>query len=150
MLAVALSVYLIQLWQPERQVQLHSLHLVAALEAQDWEEVAELIDAEYADQWGHDRPLLVSRIRAMLRYTQDLRIQAHGAWVELSDSGGEWHARITADGEENEVNAIIEQHVNAVAEPFELQWRHRSWKPWDWKLVRVTNAEFQLPAGMPF
>jgi len=30
--------------------------------------------------------------------------------------------------------------------PFELQWRRISGKPWDWKLIRVSNPELQLPS----
>jgi hypothetical protein len=31
--------------------------------------------------------------------------------------------------------------------PFELRWRHESWKPWDWKLVEVHNPELEVPAA---
>jgi len=150
LLAVAAGTYLFQLWQPERQVKLHSQHLVSAFKERDKEALEGFIDLEYQDQWGHDRAQLVSRLDKVLRYTRDLQIQTQGAWVEISRDRGEWHARITVEGEPSEVNTLIAQHVNAVSEPFELQWRRRSWKPWDWKLVRVTNTEFQLPAGMPF
>ena len=150
LLAVAAGTYLFQLWQPERQVKLHTRHLIAALEGRDRDAFAEFIAAEYRDQWEHDRTQLVSRLERVLRYTRDLQIQPHSAWVEISDDRGEWHARITIEGEASEVNTLIAQHVNPVAEPFTLQWQRRSWKPWDWKLVGVTNPEFQLPAGMPF
>ena len=149
-LTLAAAAYLFQLWQPERQVKLHSLHLVHALEERDWDATAGFLDPDYRDQWGHDRTQVLERLRAVMHYARNLRLRANPSWVELSADQGEWHARITVEGDEGEVNTMIEQHVNAVAEPFVLQWRRRSWKPWDWKLVRVSNSEFQLPAGLPF
>ena len=150
LLAVAAGVYLFQLWQPERQVALHSQHLLAALEERDVEAIAEFVDPAYQDQWKHDRRLLLSRLGAVLRYARDLDLQVNSAWVELNGDEAAWHARIIVDGGEHDVDALIEQHVNAVAEPFKLQWRRQSWKPWDWKLVSVTNSEFEPPSGMPF
>ena len=150
LLMVAAAAYLFQLWQPERQVKLHSLHLITALEERDWNATAEFLDVEYEDQWGHDRTRVLERLGGVMSYTRDLRVRAQSAWVECSADEGEWHARIIVEGEESEVNTVVAQYVNAVVEPFVLQWRRRSWKPWDWKLVGVTNPEFQLPPGMPF
>ena len=150
LLAVAVGVYLFQLWQAERQVSLHSLHLVTAIEERDVEAIGEFLAPEYRDQWDHDRASLLSRLGTVLRYTRDLDVQANVAWVEVNGDEGSWHAKITIEGAETEVNTMIKQHMNAVAEPFQLQWRRQSWKPWDWQLVRVTNSEFKLPAGTPF
>ena len=150
LLAVAAGVYLFQLWQPERQVSLHSIHLVEALEERDLDAVASFLNAGYQDQWGHDRASLLSRLGTVLRYARDLDVQANGAWVELNGNEAAWYAKITVQGGEGEVNAIIENHVNPVVEPFKLQWRRESWKPWDWTLVGVTNSEFQLPPGTPW
>ena len=150
LLAVAAGVYLFQLWLPERQVALHTQHLIEALEERDVQAVGEFVDPTYKDQWGHDRELLLSRLGAVLRYARDLDLQLNGAWTELNGDEAFWNARITVVGGEHEVDALIEQRVNAVAEPFRLQWRRQSWKPWDWKLVGVTNSEFELPPGMPF
>ena len=47
---------------------------------------------------------------------------------------------------------VIEHHrlagdltILATAAPFELEWRRQSAKPWDWKLVRVSNASLEIP-----
>jgi hypothetical protein len=36
--------------------------------------------------------------------------------------------------------------VNKLPSPFELEWRRLSGKPWDWKLVGVSNPACQIPA----
>ncbi len=45
------------------------------------------------------------------------------------------------------MSAFVNERVNTLETPFELQWQQQSGKPWDWKLVAVTNAELELPAA---
>lgn len=143
-----IGLYLHQLWDPERQVRLHSAHLIVALEQKDWPDVKEFLDASYTDQWGHDQTSVVTRLRQVLPYARNLRIQTREIpIVRVADGEGEWSARITLEGDPNEVSALIKQRINALEEPFELRWRHGSRKPWDWKLLRVTNASLELPSA---
>jgi hypothetical protein len=150
LLALALGIYLLQLWQPEHQVQLHSDHLLRALERKDWPGIASFVGSAFQDQWGDDRTLVQARLREVLSYTRRLKLETHDAVAFASADSGEWHARVTADGEENEVMAVIKQHINTLPEPFRLQWRRQSWKPWDWKLMRVTNPALEFPEGAGF
>lgn len=146
--AVALGVYLFWLWQPERQVRLHSEHLIAAVEGQDWDDLAEFVDDSYQDKWGNDRPLLLARLREILSYTRNLRIETLGGGVSrLSGEDAEWNARVTVEADENELTALIKARVNRLETPFVFHWRHASGKPWDWKLVRVSNEGLELPEG---
>ncbi len=147
---VIAGIYLIRLWQPERQVELHALHLLEAIGERDWGAVAEFIDPEYRDQWQHDRLLLLARLRLVGGYTRDLRLDPHEPLVIETDGGPEWRARITARGDEGEMIALIKQHLNLIDDPFRLQWRQRSWKPWDWKLVHASNEALVLPTASGF
>src|SRR3712207_8069835 len=94
--AIVIGVYLWQLWQPDRQVELHSRHLLEAVEQKDWSGIAAFVDASYEDQWGDDRTLLLTRLRQVLTYTRDLRLEPHDATAFSSNGRGEWRARITA------------------------------------------------------
>ena len=40
---------------------------------------------------------------------------------------------------------LVKERVSSLTTPFDLEWRRMSAKPWDWKLVRVSNAELALP-----
>jgi Na+/H+-dicarboxylate symporter len=40
LVAVIAGIYLFQLWQPDRQVHLHSVHLATALEQKEWDDVS--------------------------------------------------------------------------------------------------------------
>jgi hypothetical protein len=42
--------------------------------------------------------------------------------------------------------ALLKERVNSLATPFELVWRRVSAKPWDWKLVHVSNSTLEIPA----
>ena len=145
--AIILGLYLFQLWKPERQLQLHSAHLIAALEENDRSAILDFLDPSYGDQWGHDRATLVARLQAVLPYAPHLRIEARRIIVRDSAGAGEWSARIRVEADANEVTALIKERINPLEEPFLLQWRRVSWKPWDWKLVRVTNEALQLPTN---
>src|SRR3978361_2267099 len=147
LLSVAIGIYLFQLWQPERQVQLHSVHLMRAAEADQWQKVAGFIDETYQDQWGQDRATVLKRLEHVLRYTRNLHITAEESYAVAEIGGVEWSSRLTFDADANEVTTMIKERVNVLTTPFELHWQRKSAKPWDWKLVRVNNQELELPTG---
>src|SRR5688572_20180383 len=51
----ALALYLLWLWQPERQVRLHTAHFLKKVERRNWEAATRFLAADYRDRWGHDR-----------------------------------------------------------------------------------------------
>lgn len=145
--AVGLGIYLHQLWQPERQLRLHSAHLLDALEQNDWEEAENFIAETYQDEWGHNRSLVLARLREVLQYSRELKIDAQETGFALSSQGGTWSARMRIEAEPNEVTIYIKERVNVLEEPFELSWVRPSWRPWEWKLARVSNPALELPTG---
>ena len=150
LVAVVVGLYLFQLWQPDRQVHLHSVHLAAALEQKDWSDVSEFLARDYADQWGHDRETVLMKLQQVLHYARNLRIDAQQTITSAANGEGRWIARIRIEADDNEVAAFIKERVNVLEEPFELNWRRQSWKPWDWQLVRVNNPALELPTGSGF
>lgn len=144
--AVAVGIYLFQLWTPERQVELHSGNLLAAIAENDAPALRDFLADSYQDDWGHDKGAVLSRLRQVVPYaTRGGQLVPLGAVVRADSTEGEWRARITIEADANELTAPLIGHVNAVREPFVLQWRRQSWKPWDWQLVRVSNPGFELP-----
>ncbi|HXM32243.1 MAG TPA: hypothetical protein VN921_01225 [Chthoniobacterales bacterium] len=143
LLAAIMGIFLVRLWQPERQVQLHSAHLLAQIEKKNWSGVAGFIADGYQDRWGHDRPVLLERLRAVFRFAGNPQITAKDVSVRAESARGFWTARITIAAA-GEFAPVIEERVNALPTPFELEWRRGSNKPWDWKLVRVDNAALEI------
>ncbi|HET9418920.1 MAG TPA: hypothetical protein VFO30_06225 [Chthoniobacterales bacterium] len=144
--ALVLGMYLLWLWQPQRQVRRHTQHLFEAVEKRNWSRVAEFIAPEFTDQWGDDHARLLERTREVLRYVRSIRITASDAWVLTQRCRAVWTGKVTVEGEQGEITAEIKSRVNSLATPFELEWRRVSTKPWDWKLVRVSNRSLEIPA----
>lgn len=143
--AVLIGLYLVWLWQPERQVRLHTRHLISEIEQKDWPAVRAFIAEDYHDDWGHDREELLHRIREVVRYTRNFQISWNQERIELERQRGTWSATIKVEGE-GDVVGMIKERLNAVATPFELDWRRMSARPWDWKLTLVTNPGLSIPA----
>lgn len=141
LLALFLGVFLLQLWQPNRQVRLHSEHLLRAFENKDWKRVEQFVAADYHDQWNNDRERLLERSNEVLRYLRNVHFVAS----EVSTQNGHWQARITVHGNANELMSEVQSRVNTLATPFDLEWRRASGKPWDYELVRVTNSGLTIP-----
>lgn len=108
--------------------------------------MGDFIAADYRDDWGHDRPLVLNRLRLALQFFSALTITATGPQVDLKPPMGTWSARIQLTGRGGEFAPEIITRVNRLREPFELHWRHQSWRPWDWKLVQISNPSLELSA----
>lgn len=146
LLAAAIGgIWLATLWQPERQIRLHTTHCLSEIEGKDWSAVGDFIGDDYRDQWGNDRGRALERLRELFRSLPKARIEAGGAQVRTEGRRGHWQAKITIRGGSGEFGAAIAERVNSLAEPFELEWRRRSNKPWDWKLVGVRNPSLEIP-----
>lgn len=143
-LAVIWGVYLARLWQAERQVELHSVHLLAQIEKRDWKAVGEFIGDGYQDQWGHDRALLPERLREVFRALPKARIESNVVSVHAVNGRGSWTARITVKSR-GEYAEYITSRVNSLETPFVFEWQRGATWPWDWKLVAVKNPGLEVP-----
>jgi hypothetical protein len=143
LIAVIVGIYLVRLWQAERQVHLHSAHLLVQIENKSWKEAGEFIGNDYQDQWGNDRALLLERLREVFRALPNARIEAAGPIVRTDNDRGHWIAKITIKGT-GDYGDLIEARVNSLATPFELEWQRGATWPWDWKLVSVRNPALEI------
>jgi hypothetical protein len=142
-----IGLYCVWLWKQERQIVRHTENLFRKIEHKNWIGIADFIAPEYADQWGNDRARVLERMRLGLGYGHHLRLNVVDVNCKIDNGVGVWRGRITIDSDDAELIAVVKERVNSLTTPFELQWRHVSGKPWDWKLVRVSNAELEIPAG---
>jgi len=147
-LAVALSIglYLLWLWRPEHQVRLNTEHFFHAIDGRNWETVADFISDDYRDQWADDRTRLLERMREGFRWVRGSRITAANASVQVETPRAIWVGKIMVYSSDDGVMEVLDERVNKLTAPFEFEWRRISGKPWDWKLVRVSNPAFQIPA----
>jgi hypothetical protein len=145
-LTLTIGLYCVWLWQPLRQIDRHAKNLLHDIEQRNWSRVADLIGTDYADQWGNDRALVLERMRLVLGYSHHLRLNVIDANCKINSGVAFWRGRIVVEDDNPDLGAVVKERVNSLTTPFELQWRHISRKPWDWKLVRVSNPELEIPA----
>ncbi len=146
-IALFSGIFLLWLWQPERQIRKHVENLFQAIERKNWDRLDNLIAADYQDQWGHDRTRVLKRTREMFRYLRETRIISSSVTVQIDKGTARWTGKIDIDAGPGELASVLNERVNSLATLFELEWRHASGKPWDWKLVRVSNPGLEIPAA---
>ena len=93
--ALLIGLFLIWLWQPERQVNRHTEDFLRTIEKRNWTGVADFIGNDYQDQWGDDRARVLERMREVLRYLRRIRIDVTNAAVRIDSQRGYWNAKIS-------------------------------------------------------
>ena len=144
--AVFIGVYLLRLWRAEHQVRLHTENFFHAIENRNWEAVADFVGNDYQDPWGDDKTRLLERMREGFRWVPGSRILASNPAVQVEVRRALWSGKIIVYSSDDGVMEVLDERVNKLPTPFELEWHRLSGKPWDWKLVRVSNSAFKIPA----
>jgi hypothetical protein len=145
-LALLLGFFLVWLWQPARQVDRHTRHLLRKLEQRNWAAVANFIGPGYKDQWGDDGSLALERAQEAFGYLHGINIHTINPTIHIDNDRGIWRARIIiGGGSGDETTLLFKERVNSLSTPFELEWRRTSGRPWDWKLVYVSNRQLEIP-----
>jgi hypothetical protein len=148
--AICIGLYLLWLWRAEHQVRLHTANFFHAIDGRNWEAVADFIGEDYRDQWDDDKTRLLERMQEGFRWVRGSRITASDPFVQVEAPRAIWIGKIIVYSTDDGVMQLLDERVNKLPGPFEFEWRHFSSKPWDWKLVRVSNPAFQIPADMSY
>ena len=64
----------------------------------------------------------------------------------VSGKSGEVSARLLAKGSGGPLAQLVIERLQGLHEPFTFRWQRRSWKPWDWALVRVDQPTLEIPS----
>lgn len=142
----ALALWLAWLWQPERQLRLHSATFIKSVEHRNWSKVAALLSDSYADRWGHDKAFVLSGTREALGGFVFLTIEHRVTHLDLGS--GEVSELVKMSGQGNGVAQFVMRHVNGLGQPFTFHWRMRSRWPWDWELVSIDHPTLD-PDAIP-
>jgi hypothetical protein len=147
-IALCVGIYLFWLWQPAQQVKRHTENFLHAIEHKNWDATGDFIATDYQDQWGDNRGRVLERLREGFRYVRGPRITASNPSVRVETQRAVWSSKIALYSSDDDVMEVLDQRVNSLQSPFKLEWQHFSAKPWDWKLVRVSNPAFEIPADV--
>ena len=142
-----LALHAAWLWQPERQVRLHQAHFLKAVERRKWDRMAGFIAENYSDRWGHDKGFVVSGSREVFRQFLFLTVEHAVASCVVEGGAATVRAAVKISGTGGPVAQYAMGKVNSLGEPFDFHWEKRSWKPWDWQLVRVSHPVLHIPDG---
>src|SRR5216684_3416386 len=89
-LALLIGLFLIWLWQPERQVARHTENFLRAVERKNWSHAADFIGNDYQDQWGDDRARVLERAREFFRYLRGFRVNFSTATLTDAHPATTW------------------------------------------------------------
>ncbi|MEO8350163.1 MAG: hypothetical protein ABI680_00440 [Chthoniobacteraceae bacterium] len=140
----AIGLFLLTLWSPERQVRLHQRNLLEAVSKRNWERAASFIADEYSDRWGHDKGNVIELGREGLRHFLFLNIEMKDERITVVEKLGRVETELNVRGSPASIADGLIDRVESVRQPFGFRWEHRSWKPWDWKLIEFDQPELRL------
>jgi hypothetical protein len=143
-----LAVFLVILWSPERQVRLHQEHLLGAISDKNWARFAAFIGEDYSDRWGHDKAFVTQAAHEAFSQFFALEASMENPVLTVRDGNGEVSARVVAKGSGGPLAQMVVEKLQELREPFAFHWQKRSWKPWDWKLVRIDHPTLEVPAEL--
>ena len=137
-LLAAWFLWLAWLWQPARQVEMHTLNLLKRASARDWVAVETMMAPDYRDAWNEDRAAAIDEARQLFSHFFALQIAALEP-LRITEEGGEWQAAgpIGIFGSGTPVAHAVMDEVRGAEGPFVFRWRKSGGWPWDWSLVAV-------------
>lgn len=138
---VALALFLLWLWQPERQVRLHTSHFLKKVERRNWEAAGKMMADDYRDRWEHDKEEALAGARGAFRQFMFVTVENRTDSAEIAPDSGTTRTVVKISGSGGPLAQMVMDRVNTLRNPFVFSWRHASWKPWDWELTSVDQPE---------
>ena len=143
------SIYLVGFrWRPPTQVRLHQMDLIHAVENNNGRDLGNLISDSYSDQWGYTKKDLQLGFKEMRRGFLALELQPSEVEVNVEKVEGTFSAVIKLQGSgvwADQIKGVL----NKVNTPFVFTWRKEGGRPWDWKLISISNEELDLRGYRP-
>ena len=149
-LLAAAALYAAWLWQPARQVRLHTAHFLGAVERRNWEKVRSFVADDYSDRWGHDKEFVLREAREVFRQFLFLTIQNDPAPPALDGRDATITAPVRLAGDGSPIAQFVVEKVNTLHAPFTFTWRRADWRPWAWQLTRVEQPELEIEMERAF
>jgi hypothetical protein len=141
-LLAAMAAWLFLLWQPARQVELHTSNLLARASSRDWDAVAAMMAENYGDTWGHDRASVIDEARQLFSHFFALHIVPLDA-LHVSEIAGGFSASapIGVFGTGTAVAEAVIEEVREAGGEADFIWRKAGPWPWQWELSEVRHEK---------
>jgi hypothetical protein len=139
---MAWAVWLFLLWQPARQVELHTINLLARASDCDWTAVTKIISPDYRDAWGHGREESVGKADELFNHFFTLKILPTGPMnVRVAGGEGTNSVPLGVFGSGTPIAHAVMDEVREVGGSFVFRWRRTGNWPWQWSLIEAGHAE---------
>jgi len=142
--AFAWALWLVWLWQPERQVRLHQKEFLQVVERRDARRLEKLLAPGYRDCWGQDRATMIDGCERIFGHFLFLTVDHRIEDCTVDGRMGIVRAPVKLRGTGSPIAEQAMTAVNALRQPFVFVWEKRSAAPWDWQLTRIEQPELQL------
>ena len=130
---------------PERQIPRAQARLLSAIESRDFGTMAGMLATDYRDRWQQDRATAIARSREVFGQFATLTIGHEQTGLRAESGSWFLSEKLRLKGLGGPLAMAARETVNGLRQPFTMEWRRRSWKPWDWELKSVTQPEVELP-----
>ena len=144
LVVLAAALYAAWLWQPARQVRLHTAHFLGAVERRQWDRVGKFVADDYSDRWGHDKEFVLRETREVFGQFLFLTIQSDPGTPVIAGREAAVSTPVKLAGNGSPVAQFVVEKVNTLRAPFTFAWRRASWRPWDWQLTHVEQPELEI------
>lgn len=140
-LLLAWVVWLVLLWQPRRQIELHTANLLARASAGNWKAVAEMAAPGYRDSWGHGRGESLGRAEELGRHFFTLQIAPVGPMeIGLGAETAANSVPLGVFGSGTPMAYAVIDEVREAGGVFVFRWEKSGPWPWQWLLVEAGHA----------
>lgn len=144
----AWAVWLFQLWQPARQIELHTRNLLARASDRDWAAVEAMMAPGYRDARHDDRASAGDAGREWASHFFALQIVPLDDWqIDVSGNDGQASGAIGIYGSGTYVAQAVMDVARKLEEPFVFRWRKSGRWPWQWRLTEIAQPELAARYG---
>jgi len=144
------ALWLLWLWQPDRQVRLHTTHFLKKVERRNWDAARAFMAEDFSDRWGHNKTTALEDGRQVFAQFLFLTIENQIVNCEVQDGTEVAHTVLKIKGQGGAVAPFVMQAVNDLHEPFVFTWRRMGAAPWNWQLVRIDQSELKIDEERAF
>lgn len=147
-LLIAWASWLAWLWQPARQIELHTLNLLKRASSRDWTAVEAMMAPDYRDAWNADRAAAIDEARQLFSHFFALQIAVLEP-LRVTKDGEEWQASgvVGIFGSGTAVAHAVMDEVREAEGPFVFRWRKSGTWPWRWSLVGTAHDGLDAKYG---
>lgn len=128
----------------ESQVKHQQETLIGFAAKRSWARLNLLIAADYSDAWGMKRDEALNAAHEALQSFIMISFDWKPQSVARDEKTVTLSGTIHMNGSGATGSSMIVDHVNRITKPWVFVWRKDGWKPGDWRLVSIANADVTL------